>query len=85
MIFFLVVFLCLLIFALIRLWKVSIYSPAGLFAIIWLLFCFFSVVLLGKEYKFNFNGILWIVIAIIIYLVPQTIFAKKTTKEMKCV
>lgn len=73
MILFLVIFLCILILALMKAGKVSIYSPAGLFAIIWLLFCFSSVALLRAEYKFSFKGVLWIMIAIIVYLIPQII------------
>lgn len=73
MILFLVIFLCVLILALMKAGKVSIYSPAGLFANIWLLFCFSSVALLKAEYKFSFKGVLWIMIAIIVYLIPQII------------
>lgn len=61
---------CLIVTLLIILclFKIKVMHPVGVFALLWMFFIVGSLLLIGGEYSFDFSGINWLLIAIIVFV-----------------
>lgn len=68
-----IILIIFLIF-IVKLFKIDILSPAGIYTTMWFFFICGSVLFLGKEYKFTFYGINWILISCYIWIIIEILF-----------
>lgn len=78
-----VILIAFLLF-LIKILKIKLLEPAGLYSWIWLFFIMGSIFFLRNEYKFEYKGIIWILVTCILAIVSsKIIFQKKASKNIK--
>lgn len=68
------IILIIFLLFIVKLFKIDILSPAGIYITVWLFFICGSVLFLGKEYKFTFYGINWILISCYIWIIIEILF-----------
>jgi oligosaccharide repeat unit polymerase len=73
--------LIFIILIVLLLFKMHIFHPAGLFAIVWIAFCIGSIATLGSRYSFPFKGVTWILLSVLLYILPQAFFSLKYSEE----
>ncbi len=72
--------ICIILIILL-LFKLHIFHPAGMFAIIWIAFCIGSLLTLSSRYSFSFKGVTWILLSVLLYILPQAFFSIKYSDE----
>lgn len=68
--------LALILFFLLKFFKIKIIEPAGLFSYVWLLFILGSIIFLKREYQFFYSGINWILFSAILFTICAALFSK---------
>ena len=72
----------LFIFCIVMMYRRNIlFSPAGIFALLWIMFSLLSISFLHNKYEFTYKGISWILVAVLLYLLPSLFLFDKNKNK----